>query len=486
MSSADIKFYFSILIRWIPAAILVSCVTTALGIFAALALPSVYTSTATIVVEAPDLPTQLARSTVPQNAIAQVQLVREKLLTDSAIAAMAVTLELAPAGRQVSEEMIEGIRENTALKQTFFGSGDQVINAFTVSFSAPTPQRAALVANAFARLILANDLEIRQKRAADALAFFQDDVAGLNETLEASEARILAFKNENLAALPESLTFRRASIASAREALFTLQLEEAQARLQRASLVSSMQVTGQVTSEPQTPQSAMVGDLRRALATQMAVFTDDSPTIINLKARIAALEGTLPSLSAGADPATLPAEIQEIDARLADIAAEKDRLTNSEAALDASLEATPAIEARLRALELERDNIQTQYTAAVARLAEASAGERIETLLKGERLTLFQEAIVPLYAEGPQRKLIVLASAAGGLILVAGLALLQNLLSTKIRRPVDLQRKLSIQPLGVVPQFRKVRTRDGRSWSRQKADAVKKVKPVVARQSWTM
>ncbi|RYE65982.1 MAG: hypothetical protein EOO81_12040, partial [Oxalobacteraceae bacterium] len=237
MKAADFRFYCAIIARWIPAALVAGCVATALGLFVAFALPPVYKSVATIVVEAPDLPSQLARSTVPENAIAQVQLVREELLTDKALAAMAEELGLWPRAETPSDDFIETMRESTELEQIHFGSGEQVINAFTVSYSAPNPAIAALVANKFTSLILANDLDHRQQRAAATLTFFREDVASLASDLKASETALLAFRNQNISALPESLSFRRAQLAAGEATLFALQVEEAGARLQRAGLI---------------------------------------------------------------------------------------------------------------------------------------------------------------------------------------------------------------------------------------------------------
>lgn len=452
MLAADIRFYLAIFLRWLPAALLLSCLTGVAGILIAFSLPQTYTSTATIVVETPDLPVDLARPTVPQNAIAQVELIRERLLTDRALLAMIRELRLFNGVGEPPDEFIRGVRDDTRVDQIGFGAGEQIVHGFAISFSAATPETAALVANAFAAKILADDLEHRQQRAADTLAFFQDDVAKLGQALKASEAELLAFRNDNFSALPESLEFRREQIADAQASLFALQVEEATARLRRASLLTAMRTTGQTESGALTPEASTLVELKKALAAQQAIFTEDSASIVNLKARIEALEDALPALAQQDNPAApMPGEIGEIDARLREIAREKEALARSRSALEASLLATPANETSLRTMELERDNVELQYNAAVARLAEASTGERVQSLLKGERLTLFEEALPPLYPERPQRRVIVLLGAVAGFAIVMGLALVAELLNSRIRRPSDLRRRLSIQPLGVVP-----------------------------------
>lgn len=486
MTAADFRFYFAVFKQWLPIALIVGCVTTAIGVIIAFGLPPVYTSVATIVVEAPELPTQLARSTVPENAIAQVQLVREELLTDTALLNMAQELNLRQRGGTVSTEFIEAMRKNLVLEQIHFGSGDQIINAFTVSYNAADPKTAALVANKFTSLILANDLDHRQRRAEATLNFFREDVASLGSALKASEAALLAFRNKNISALPESLSFRRAQIAAGQAALFALQVEEASARLRRAGLISNARAKGQTVRGETTLESTMLVELKATLAAQMGVFKPDSPSVLSLQARIRELESGISTLPPTAVSEALPSEIVEIDTRLAEIESEKSTIAASKTALEASLLATPGNETSLRTMELERDNIQSQYTAAVARFAEASTGERVQTLLKGERLVLFQEALPPKYPRSPQRRLIIIASALIGLVLVAAFASARELLNSSIRRPVDLQRGLSMHLIGVIPYVTHKRTTRPRSVKSAKAARKVNAMALDGRPSWTI
>jgi uncharacterized protein involved in exopolysaccharide biosynthesis len=141
------------------------------------------------------------------------------------------------------------------------------------------------------------------------------------------------------------------------------------------------------------------------------------------------------------------------------------------AALSASSAATPANEIVLNALEREYANEQTLYNAAVARLAEASTGEQIEVRFKGERLSLMEPALPP---ERPVRPRRFLVAAGGGIAgLVAALALIAGLelLNGRVRRPVEVQRALGIEPIATIPYMPSTqqtgRRRSGRPTLRQ-------------------
>ena len=147
----------------------------------------------------------------------------------------------------------------------------------------------------------------------------------------------------------------------------------------------------------------------------------------------------------------LNVQVAEIDDQLEAIAVEKVRIAETTAILASSIAATPENETVLNVLERERENIQTQYNAAVGRLAQASTGERVESDLKGERLMMLEEAVVPPSPARPKRTMIVLGGLALGLGLGAALVIALELLNHGVRRPVDLRRALNMEPLMTIP-----------------------------------
>lgn len=146
--------------------------------------------------------------------------------------------------------------------------------------------------------------------------------------------------------------------------------------------------------------------------------------------------------------------MRDYDARLAYLDSETERLRTELATLSESIRATPVNEIQLSALERRYENIQGQYNTAVARLASAATGERIEVLSKGERFSVVEQAVPPTSPDRPNRLLIAAASVVAGIGAGLGLVLLLELLNGAIRRPEDLARKLEIQAFGAVPYIR--------------------------------
>ena len=121
------------------------------------------------------------------------------------------------------------------------------------------------------------------------------------------------------------------------------------------------------------------------------------------------------------------------------------------AQLTKSIDATPGNETVLNSLERNRTNVQTQYNAAIARLAEASTGEQIEVLAKGPRFSLVEPATPPERALSPNRRRIAALGVVGGIGLGLGFIVLLEMLNKTIRRPVDLVQMFQAQPLATIP-----------------------------------
>ena len=87
----------------------------------------------------------------------------------------------------------------------------------------------------------------------------------------------------------------------------------------------------------------------------------------------------------------------------------------------------------------------------MSNLAAASNRERIETLSKGQRITVIEQATPPSQPTSPNRRLIAGGGVALGTGLAVGVFLLLELLNRAVRRPGDIVRGLSIQPIATIP-----------------------------------
>ncbi|PWK76864.1 Wzz/FepE/Etk N-terminal domain-containing protein [Aminobacter sp. AP02] len=460
MGDIDIRFYLSILLRRSPYFLAIVATVSALGIAIAYNLPPVYRASAKIMVETPQIPADLARSTVSTSSAEQMQVMEQQIMTREYLLALAEQLNVYGAKKSElsSSDIVDNMRSRTLFNEAEASRDGKGAMLFDVSFDAREPALAAKVVNELVSFILSKNQRLRTDSAGETMQFFDQEVARLGAELTGLESKILKFKNENKNALPDGLDFRRSQQSSQQERLLLLEREESGLRNRRNNLVQMYESNGQmITTGPVTIEQQMLQDLNRSLSEQLAIFSESSPNIVTLRSRIAALQGKSKQAEAGAvgikktGPTELDLQLSDIDERLRFIAQEKTYIKKNLVDLNQSISATPGNETQLNALERTRANIQGQYNNAIARQAEASTGEQIEIRSKGGRFTVVEPAIAPQKPVSPNRRRIVGASLAAGIGLGMGLIVLLELLNKSIRRPVELAQLLQVQPLATVP-----------------------------------
>jgi polysaccharide chain length determinant protein (PEP-CTERM system associated) len=467
MGDIDFRFYLSLLWRRLPYLVLVAVSIATLAAVVAYALPRVYRANARIVAETPQVSTDLARSTVPINPYQQMQLVEQRITTRGNLVNLAHELGVYgdKAALLTDEAMADDMRARTTVAQVDMTApgGAQGATVFSVSFDARDPDLAARVVNAFVGLIVDRSVSLRAKRASGAMDFFNREARALGTALSKIDAEILAFKTAHRDALPDDLDFHRTRQENQQQRLAQLDNEETALRSRRNNLVQVFEATGRITTAaPQTPEQQILADLNTTLAAQMMLFSEDSPGIVALRSRIAALKKTIGSArEQQRGPSELDLQFSDIDGRLKAISLEKSAIQNDLERLAVSIDATPANEAALAALQRRRDNIKAQYDTAVARLADASTGEQIEVSAQGGNFSLVEPAIAPTSPLQPRRKRILAMGLTGGVAGGIALVVLMELLNKTIRRPRELSDLLQVQPLEVVPYI----------WSEKEAGA---------------
>lgn len=454
LSNIDFRFYLWLFLRRLPLFLIVALIVAIIGIVAVFLRPTTYEAAAKILVESPQIPTELAKSTVPTDAAEQFQIIQEDVLSRDNLIALANRFGLyanRPALSQsdIFDDMTKRLTISEAPVESSSGTAASVIH---IAFRADRPDTAADLVNDLVAMILNKDVQLRTERAAETVTFFTNETQRLEGLLRDLDSKILAFKNEHINSMPDSLDFRRNQQTTQQERLVALAQEEATLRKQMADLQTRPFDIG--TAVPLTPEEQSLQALRQSLAQQQALFAEDSPAITSLRSRIATLQGGISSsATTGTDKPQNARDFQlsDINSRLTAIADERKAINQSIADLDASIAATPSNETVLNSLTRDHQNIQAQYDTAVGRLAEASTGQQIELLLKGERLSLIESAIPPQRPTGPNSK--VLMAIVGVLALLLGLAatIIPELLNRRIRRPAELVSRLQIMPYITIP-----------------------------------
>ena len=473
MFDIDFRYYFSIFARRLPLLLLVWLPIAAAGLWFAAKLPSVYRSQASILVESPQIPIELATSTVTVSSSEVIQIIEQQLMTRQNLQDIADKFDLFGNRPDLSPtERILKMRASAEFNLLNLGQGTPrgtpSVTAFTIAFNSPDPVLAANVTNEFVTRILDQNVKFRTDRATQTTNFFDQEVKRLSNDLARLEGRIVTFKNSNSDSLPESLDFRRQEISRIQGRLIQLQTQEVEIREQRAQIQIAIENPGARTTIPEREQSLderELASLRRQLAQKKATFSDTHPQIVTLKLQIETLEelirGTRQEAPEDATEEVIPTpfsqlevNLRQLDSNLSFLESQRNTLETQLKEIEDTITETADVEMALNILVREHEAVQTQYSAALSALSAATTGETIEVRQQGERFEVIEPPLVPEQPERPNRPMIAAAGVAGGLFAGLALVILLELLNNKIRRPVELTKALGIQPMATIPYIR--------------------------------
>lgn len=468
---SDFRFYLKLLIRRLPAMVLLFLVVAIAGAVIAFRLPTMYSTKATLLVESAQISDDLVRSTVQVDANEQLEVIRQRLLTRANLIDIANDVKIFPNAAEMSpDQIVNAMRRATTIRRS---SGRDQATLMTISFEGGNPQKVAAVVNKYVSIVLETNSDFRAKSAEGTLAFFEQEVRTLSENLDLQSAKIVEFKAANADALPDNLDYRlsRQSLLQERVARAEREIEGLQAQRESIERVyaATGSLSGTAAQQGLTPEQQELRQLEAELRTGLSIYSETNPKIRNLRARIDALQIQIAATAPlgdveEEDPTTpLDASLAEIDARIATLRRDAEETKAELELLNDSIGRTPANGIALEAMERDLSNIQSLYSDAVGRLSQARMSSRVETSGSGERITILEAASVPTEPSSPNRPAIVSMGIAAGLGLAAALFLLLEFVNQSIRRPADILRGLEITPLATIPQ---IETLAHRRWRR--------------------
>ncbi len=466
----DLRHYLNLFLRRLPYVIVITAACTTIGIMFAFALPPVFLAEARLLSESAQIPDELAASTVEASGDENLIAIQQHILTRHNVLAMAETFQLyadADLGDATPEIIVEDMRRRIGIVMSRPEGGTGVI---TVSFSAEDPALSAAVTNAVVDQILAQNVKIRTDASGSTLAFFEQEVRRLSDEMVAQNASVLEFENANRDALPESLSYRRTQQTTQQERLLQVDRELASLRDRRQRLADLYERTGRLATAvgDLTPEQTQLEDLRQELASALVILSPSNPRVRALQTQVAALEEAVKEqlgAAGGGSMSSFDVQMLDIDGQIEYLAGQKETIEADLAKIDASIQATPGNSMILGTLTSDLENLRVQYDQAVASLANARMGDRIEVTDRGQRISVIELAVPPAYRSEPNRKLLALSGFAVGGLLSAVLITVLEALNNTIRRPSELVRVLGITPFGTIPYHEsRVAKRDRRRW----------------------
>jgi len=366
--------YLAVLRRHKVQITTVAAVLAAAAVFAAIALPPIFRSTATILVQEQEVPPELVRSTITSFADERIQVISQQVMTRSVLLQLVDKYDLYKKyrGRLSVEDILDRMRKdikistvNADISDRSSGRRVNATIAFTISYDAPQPEQAQKVVEELTSLYLNENVKARQQSVAETTAFLTQEADRLAKQIQDIEAKLAVFKRRNVGRMPDSSAVnvslsertetelqrveREISLHEDRKLMLEAQLA------QLRSNAPTIGATGERVSSPEERLRA----LRAQYASLSAVYGADHPDVRRVKREIAALEagtGTQGKADTTDQIKKLEGELAAAKERYGDDHPDVQRLNRSIAALKAAHAKAPAARASSKGLGV--DSIQ--------------------------------------------------------------------------------------------------------------------------------
>ncbi len=375
--------------------------TGLLGVSLVLAFvwPPTYKSTATILIEEQEIPSDLVRSTITSYADQRIETIKQQVMSRTTLWKLVEQFGLYEAERKNSpaEEVVrrfvkdievEVISADVVDKRTQHATKATI--AFTVAYQNGSPALAQKVANELASLFLGENLKSRERQAQEATSFLQQEAENLEKHIGAIDAKIATFKHRAQGALPELMSLNQQLLNQAERELTDLDQQIRGYEEKKTYLEGEL-----ATIKPNTPILSVTGErildsnerlraLRAEYAGVAANLSAEHPDVIKMRQEIDALEKETGQ----------PSDVDEVSKRLVDaqaaLASDLERLGSEHpdvlqakrkiASLEQEVERVKSVSRKPPALRPENPayiNLQAQLNSAASSL-EALRKTRVE------------------------------------------------------------------------------------------------------------
>ena len=274
------------------------------GIGFAMSLPDVYKSSAFILIEQPDIPEEIVRSTVTTYTARQLTTLNEKILTVSNLVRIIEKYDLYQARRQATPvELIAfdmrtkiGVDIQSRESTSSAGLPTQAVVGFQVSFEDEVPEVTKLVADELAGLYIEENLKARAAQTSETYDFLADEVTRLEGEIEVLESDLARFKVDNADRLP-SLSGSNLQMMN-RVDQDLLNIERSRASLDESRIAIEAQLATVEKTSPVRLADGSVAlspqDQLKSLQTQLSLYeskySEDHPDVIAARRDIASLK----------------------------------------------------------------------------------------------------------------------------------------------------------------------------------------------------
>lgn len=440
-----------------------------------MALPSLYTSTVTLVVERQQVPEELVKSTVTGLFDTRLQTISQEILSRSRLEGLISRFGLyGNLRKQASmDEVIDRMRKDIQLEPKFdLQQGMQRVRpsltiGFAIRYRGLDPPTVAQVANTIASFYIEENLKVRERQAVGTSEFLRTQVEDVKKRLDEQERRITEFKKRFMGALPEQ---KQANLSTLERLNTQLRLNsdnQVRALERRETLRRQLGEAGGLAGPAggSDATAVRIARLRQELTELRTRFSEKYPDVVRVKTEIAALERELAEGKSDGKPGGSDAfvvadpyvrklrdAVNEVEAELKVLKAEETHTRQAIARYQQRVEETPQREGQLLDLSRDYESTRNLYTSLLRRYDEAQLSESMEQRQKGEQFRIVDPAVPAQGPAAPNRALLMVAGLLVSIGLAIGAVLFAEQVDTSFHSAEDLRRFSAVPVLLSIPK----------------------------------
>jgi len=456
--------------KWL--AILVFVIPFVAAVTIIFSLPPFYRSTALVLVEGQQVPEAFVPATVTSELETRLHTINEEILSRARLESLVNRFGLYPALRKhvQIEELVDRMRRDIRLELKVTPGREgyrSATTAFTLSYRGPDPQTVAQVTNTLASFYIEENLKVRERQATGTAEFLKVQLTGTRKRLDELESRVSDFRRRHLGELPQQMGTNLAMMDNLNQQL-RLNSDNQTRVIERRDSITGL--LAEAAASPQSglaePRGARLARLQQELAAARSRYTEQHPSVIRLKAEIAATEQEpaepKPKGAGKTDMTGLPASPYvlrlremlggaESDLRVLKI--EEQRLRADIAAYQQRLENTPKREQEYLEVSRDYDTTRELYASLSKRLEAAQLAESMEQRQKGEQFRILDPAVPSGLPAAPNRLKLLAMSLVLSLGLAGGALMLAEMLDTSFHSTDELRQFTIVPVLVRVPKI---------------------------------
>jgi succinoglycan biosynthesis transport protein ExoP len=419
-------------------------VLTLAAVIAAYSLPTLYRSSATLLIESQELPNNVVDAPATGEIAQRIAKIRERVLSRGDLIALIEQYDLYASERRSKplSEIIDKMRKATSVAslEGNVGTpnpGTSNLIALKMTFDYPDPVKAQEVLQSYVSSFLRMDSDTAEDQASLTVRFLQDQAAKLQTQIQGIEGQITDLKARNGSALAMG-GGQMIDTGTYSAQIFSLENQN------RQLLVESKKPAG---------RNQAIANAEEALAAARAIYAESHPDVVAAKEKLKALRQALPEATASSgDDSSIQEQIRANNDAIAQLRAQREAAVARATTATTAQAKAPVIMEQASQLESSANALREQYREVAGNLMKAEAGARMTGEQRAERLSLVEPPTLPDSPNWPNRPLLIAAGAAAGLVLGLILALLVELLRRPLRSPVQIE-SIGFPVLGIVPVY---------------------------------